>query len=434
MRKRLLSSILICAAVAFLLGGLVWLIQLRFATGDGYRPGSTYRTDPLGAKVLHQALAAMPDLTVERNVAPLQELDKIPSDALLVLLKLRPLDMHSLPQEDVIERFVRYGGRLVIALDPSRFGYFRDDEETSDARTEDESEQEGLEDSPDESDKVDKNRGDDEESEESSAALDSPSGEQIEKNFWAGLALGQGELEEQQKVLAHRVAGQPPALPASLPWYSDGILRDFDPAIWAPVYTVDGEVVAIERSYGRGTIIVLTDDYLFTNEAMLKDRSPSFLTWALGDKKRIIFEETHLGVRQATGISALVHRYHLTALFAAFFAFLGVVVWKGASPFLPVLQPRGHGEKVVSEHSIEAGLSGLLRRAIPSSKLPEECLHQWRLSFSRTRTEKAQNAAAVLQAEEVLEDYRNSGNRARRAREIHEQLRQILQNTNRKRL
>ena len=58
---------------AALVFGLVRIFALRFAHGDVYPPYSTLRADPLGAKVLHDALAAAHGFDVQRNFRPITQ-------------------------------------------------------------------------------------------------------------------------------------------------------------------------------------------------------------------------------------------------------------------------------------------------------------------------------------------------------------------------
>ena len=74
-RRRLpLSALALAAALVVFGWGIVHLFELRFAGGDVYPAYSTLRRDPLGAAIYHDALAALPGLSVERNLRPLASL------------------------------------------------------------------------------------------------------------------------------------------------------------------------------------------------------------------------------------------------------------------------------------------------------------------------------------------------------------------------
>src|SRR5262249_42966197 len=42
----------------------------RYTRGDGYPAGSSYRTDPLGTRALHDALAELDGVTLRRHIGP----------------------------------------------------------------------------------------------------------------------------------------------------------------------------------------------------------------------------------------------------------------------------------------------------------------------------------------------------------------------------
>ena len=109
-------------ALLLLIAGVGQLFLMRFRVGDVYPPYSTFRTDPLGARALHDSLAALPGLTVERNVRPIERLESGRNMALLFLgdtVSYRP-NKDSLPASTVgwMNRFLRSGGRIVITLQP----------------------------------------------------------------------------------------------------------------------------------------------------------------------------------------------------------------------------------------------------------------------------------------------------------------------------
>jgi hypothetical protein len=73
------------------------------------------------------------------------------------------------------------------------------------------------------------------------------------------------------------------SLPPDLTWHSGIVLTDLDPA-WKPIYSRGVAPVLIERAFGEGTVVIATDSYFLSNEAMLKDREPGLLTWFIGEQ------------------------------------------------------------------------------------------------------------------------------------------------------
>src|SRR5436309_2954544 len=82
-----------------------------------------------------------------------------------------------------------------------------------------------------------------------------------------------------------------------IPWHSALHFKDSN-ATWKTVYEAAGFPVVIERTMGEGTIVLAADSYLLSNEAMRRDRHPEFLAWLVGANRRIVFDETHFGVKE----------------------------------------------------------------------------------------------------------------------------------------
>lgn len=102
-----------------LAGGLVYaavrLFDLQFAAGEVYPEYSTLRTDPKGARLLYDSLAALPGVTVERNYRALEFLP----DGVTVFLLAIPAEgfgNSSEPYLRVLEQSARRGNRMVAAL------------------------------------------------------------------------------------------------------------------------------------------------------------------------------------------------------------------------------------------------------------------------------------------------------------------------------
>src|SRR4029079_9243626 len=98
------------------------------------------------------------------------------------------------------------------------------------------------------------------------------------------------------------------ALPETVAWHG-GIAFTNLPSSWKVVYSRMGQPVVIERKFGTGTVVMATDSYFLSNEALLKDRHADLLSWGSGTGKLVVFGEAHLGVVDKPGIAALVRKY-----------------------------------------------------------------------------------------------------------------------------
>ena len=106
----------------------------------------------------------------------------------------------------------------------------------------------------------------------------------------------------------------------ALPWHSPGVLTDLA-SHWRTVYRVETNAVIVERRLGSGSIVLATDSYFVSNEALRNDRSTPLLTWLIGPLHHVVFNETHLGVTEQPGFATLARRYRLRL----FFSLLAVV-------------------------------------------------------------------------------------------------------------
>lgn len=412
MRQRLSLTIFLLA-LAGLLGGLAWLVNLRFESGHAYALRSSLRSDPLGSKALHDAYTELPAFAVKRNFTPLVQLHPLSPDAALVFLNTDGRSMHRLANFDRIVDFVEGGGRLFIALNPNQVAYAHLDDEDPPA------------------DDADGETDLDEGSEKSKPSSYVRRAGSENDFFWGELALRRGDHEGGE---ARRATEAPPELPERIPWRGDGALVEFDAAIWTPVYMVEEAVVAAQRAFGAGRIIVMTDDYLFSNEALLKHRYPELLAWVPGGQSELIFEETHLGVAEPAGVATLIRRYGLEGFALAFAGLMALVVWRGASPLLPPFAGRTQDQVVRSEHSLEAGLSDLIRRSVPPKALPRQAFEAWKQSFVRTKADERFYAETLSAVEALLQTQEALPTRQRKPGETHLKIKSIINRKKRTRL
>mgnify|MGYP005844523247 CR=1 FL=1 len=412
MDNRRFSIALFLLALLALIGGLAWLINLRFESGRAYALRSSLRSDPLGSKALHDAYAQLPGLKVERNFTPLVQLPALSPEAALLMLNTSGWQMHRLADFDRIVDFVEDGGQLIIALNPDQVAYAHLEDDTA---------------NPDDTDP-------DADSEETNEKPERSihtrrSGEENEV-FWAGLALQRGKHAGGE---AERASATAANLPEQIPWRAGGILVEFDDAVWSPVYQIEEAVVAAQRAIGEGRVIVMTDDYLFSNEALLQHRYPQLLAWVLGDQRKLIFEETHLGVSERTGVATLMRRYGLEGFAIAFAGLMTLVVWRGASPLLPPFGGRARDAVIRSEHSLEAGLSDLIGRSVPTKSMPRLAFEAWKQSFVHTEAQRRFYAETLHEIETLLQAQEKLAPRHRKPAETHLKIKSIINRKKRRR-
>ncbi|HMJ89915.1 MAG TPA: DUF4350 domain-containing protein, partial [Candidatus Acidoferrum sp.] len=175
----------------------------------------------------------------------------------------------------------------------------------------------------------------------------------------------------------------PQHVPPTLSWHSSLIFTNlsFD---WKVIYARGTDPVMIERQLGRGSIVLATDSYFVSNEAMQKEREPRLLSWLAGTNREIIFDEAHLGVQETTGIARLARRYRLHGGVFALALLAALFVWKNSLSFVPGAEISDAAEQVHGRESA-AGFVNLLRRSVASEQLLQSCLNEWHKSRALDR-------------------------------------------------
>ena len=329
------------AALLFLfLFGLVELFQMRFRAGDIYPVYSSLRTDPLGTGAFYEALGKMPGLSVSRNYRPLPRLD---NDTTLFLLGVNryAVDLMNDDEIKVLEAFVSGGGRLVMTFLPAHAA----------AR-----EAKPKERSPEKS---------------------APQRHTTALGDRWGFRLSSGKLPEGLKAEAvFAVADR--NLPASVSWHTTLFFDGLETA-WETIYKSSDRPVLIEKRYGKGTIVLATDTYFASNEAVLRERHPDLLAWLAGAHKSIIFDESHNGILENPGVASLFRKYRLHGVFAGFLLLAVLFIWKNSVSLVPRRAYRD--EKTAGVTSGRDHLSGfvsLLRRCVPPRKILSVCVREWK--------------------------------------------------------
>lgn len=417
---------------ALLLGGffygVVRLFQFRFERGDIYPPYSSLRADPLGAKVMHDALDRIPEIQVARQI---RGLSKISEPSKTTVLWLGEIRQASWPDE-VLE-FVRRGGRLVVAFKPvvSRFDWGSE-------RNEEAKENNSENEAPDDSNSGQTDEDDDEKGSQKNDAkergrwrraltedprsanrslrsiLESDLG--VTLNFEA-LPVYEGAIGDDSARLDLALP-----LPDWLSWHS-GIVFTKPAPEWRVVYRRDNLPVLIEREYGLGSVVLSSDSYPVSNEALMKEPHPDLLAWMIGGNRTVRFDETHLGVASAPGIMTLARQYRLHGLFAGLLLLAALFLWKSSVTFLPRRTPEGAASGVVQGQDSTGGFINLLRRHIPKTDLLKLCYREWEKSIGRAGSVSERRLRA---AESLFERYRTESPKERKPVETYRQIAEVL--------
>ena len=369
--------------------GVSELLIMRFERGDVYRPYSSFRSDPLGTKIFYEALRLQREIKVSRNIEPLTRMETPAGKTLFLFgIDLRYLAAMDKDRARALEDFVKGGGRLVIAFAPTKDNppaEKKKENETckTDPSNEndekDEAKKEGP--GPDGKDVKKENTNDDEEEkEEHKTSLD------LAEEWSFELKLSPNK--DNSAVLSSEED-----LPRTLPWRTTLIFEP-DETQWDVLYRREGKPVFIERTMGAGSILVSSDSYVFSNEAMKKDRYPGLLSYLCGQGGEIVFDETHLGVERQYGIAGLLRKYGLAPFIGSLVLLALLAIWRRSVVFVPT----GEEERVVSvaaDRDYAAGLTNLLQRNIGNGEIIDVCLEEWKRSFTHGRRDYSDRLPAI---------------------------------------
>ena len=165
----------------------------------------------------------------------------------------------------------------------------------------------------------------------------------------------------------------PVKIPCNSALYFDEIQ---DP--WRAVYTRGGSPVIIERPFGRGRLVMSADSYLFSNEAMSRNRYPRLLAWYVGNSQELVFDETHLGSGRSPGMMSLAWEYDLYWLALGLLMVSGLFIWKNSSHFVPPRDEEAdENETILAQRDSTTGLISLLRRSFQDKDILEICYREW---------------------------------------------------------
>lgn len=417
-RKIQVNFVVFALILAGLLYGVYELLVLRFRVGDVYPPYSSLRTDPLGTKALYDGFADQRGLQVEHFFKTWDKIERAPDTALFDLGE-HALDVFDAPAGDCkdVERFLTGGGRLVLSLvgeqndtggissviPRSPLGAGPHPASTpSPTPTETDTPTavasggahalpaSGPSKTPTPTPPPVKPP-----SEVGSLA---PPGFTLRASIgkvW-GLQVGfqglpktteEGEMNDTVlyqpvTVFLEKGAGEGSPemehLPPKLLWHSGYYFQELDPA-WKVVYRRGDHPVVIERSWGKGVLVLFSDSYVVSNEAMEADRQAGFLAYLPGDRHRLLFDETHLGVMEEDNLASLMAQYGLGGLLLGLALLALLFIWRNMSSLAPP-PPRESGVEAGerSGKDFSSGLVNLLRRNIPPGEILSVCLGLWK--------------------------------------------------------
>jgi hypothetical protein len=425
----MLKRPLLAIALALVLAGafcfgLARLFSLRYQAGEVYPPYSTLRADPLGTKAIFEALSELPGFVVRRNFQPLKKLQ--PGQPItLVYVGVQPQSYWTDRELQELETLLANGSRVVFAFHPIDFppppeDIRREQEKERERKREQVEREDGK---PRDGDTAKDGKEDKDATKDGKKKKPGPSAEdaadsglisfkKVAKRFGFRFDYEPGERDKTYDRHAFLFAAGAP-LETDISWHSALHFADLSPD-WKPLYLTDNRAVIAERAYGRGSILLASDSFFLSNEALRRERHPLLLSRVFSGPQLIVFDEEHLGVSEQPGVATLVSKYHLQGVVAGLLLVAALFVWKNTARFLPPLTEGGDDGDVVQGHDSAQGFAKLLYRSIKPADLLRVCVEEWRhgaphsaknvaiveelWAQEQSRPAKKRNAAAAYRA------------------------------------
>ena len=140
---------------------------------------------------------------------------------------------------------------------------------------------------------------------------------------------------------------------------------------------------AVERAFGRGSIVLAADTFPLSNEGLRDERDANFVAALIGRATRVIFDENHFGVVETGSVTKLMRKYHLEGAVAMLALAAALFLWRSASSFLPPRAIRA-ADAVAGRDSVE-GMTALLHRGVREKDLLDTCFAEWSKSAPHER-------------------------------------------------
>ena len=377
-KNKTMAGVIMALLLLIFVVGVARLFILRFESGDVYPAYSSLRSDPLGTRALYESLENIDSVMVGRNYRPLESLEFEPETTFFYFGSAASGN-DWVPEKlvKVFDRLTQSGGRLVLTFLPVT-------KNNSAAPPRENSE----------SQRVEGGRG----------SKDSGPNKlvSIKKHWGIGLAFKENLPLKDDKHLAIEATSTRTDLPPVISWHTN-LYFDLFENVWQPLYSYEGLPLIVERSYGKGSILLCADSFFISNEALWSERHPQLLVWLIGGNSKIIFDETHFGIYKQPSVAQLLRHYRFHWFFASLAVLALLFIWKSASYFVP--PPKDDvlaGADVVSEKDYTQGLIALLRRNIAGSQVLQVCAKEWEQTFKknpRIRAAAFEHVRGIIETE-----------------------------------
>ncbi len=345
-KNKILSYLLVLATIGTFIVVALQTFEVRLETQEGYPAASSFRADARGGRALYESLRRVPGVQTVRFLRTFSNLPP-PEGRSLIIAGLNPqTNILQVQDRKSLSRWVEAGGTLIVALT------------VADRNS-------GKTGSPD-------------------YEVVPPPKEQISPNnkltppteeFWIETlqAAGVHVFRHVDASARHRFVSGTFATSGS--WL--GPLY-FVQSSWRVVAEAANLPVVLQRSFGRGNVILIADSYLLTNGSLANDRETGFLGWLFRKQTVVLFDESHFGFTENPGIVSLARRYGLESAFFVLLILALFFVWTNRYALVPKSANRSPGDLIVPGQGGETIFVNLLRRSLPTKDLLSTSAKLWR--------------------------------------------------------
>ena len=168
-------------------------------------------------------------------------------------------------------------------------------------------------------------------------------------------------------------------------------------AEWNVLERIGPKLLAIERDFGKGSIVLFAESDDFANDSTIAGDRLETVSAALGTYPRIVFDERHLGIAESGSVVGLARRFRLTGMALGLALLAALFIWKSASAFPP--PPAAPDAVRLSGRTAHAGLLTLLERHIRPADLAAACWQEWLVANRHSAPPERLEQAARIAAE-----------------------------------
>jgi hypothetical protein len=417
--KRFVTLTLLMGLAILLGGGIYKVFRLRFESGDVYPEYSTLRADPLGAKACYQILEDFPlgqnpDYLVDRNMRDVRLL-KASEDSTFVFAGVAEdwLSDITTSEFDALDAAIRGGTRVVFTFSPLdthlgesiesvEAGLDEDDGEKAPSTPDDVLDAEAKKGKPGEEPGSD-------DDDDGIHHVDMNGVEYVSLPKKWKFRIGSAGTEDWEEGIDAKVLLDDPLLGASVKFRSPWRFAQLGPE-WKAIAEIGGRPVIVEKQHGRGAIVLVSDSYFLSNEGIARSpHSPEarLLLWIAGERRRLVFDETHHFIEESEGVIAMAARYNLDGVIPGLVLLFLLVLWRGGSSLVPGDEALDIGMRdavTVSGIDADSGVVRMMRGGIPPRDILRQCYLAWarnpilRKRYSTAQVEAVRDAVVAEEA------------------------------------